>query len=251
MNAGLYVVGTPIGNLQDITLRALETLREVGLILAEDTRQTRKLLDRHGLTTRMMSYHKFNEAARVDEILARLREGEAIALVSDSGMPAVSDPGARIVAACRREGLPVTVLPGPSAVTAAIALSGFHGRGFVFGGFLPRKPGPRRRELKALDRAGLPIVLFESPFRLLALLEAIGTELGPRSVCVTREVTKHFEECVRGTPAEVRASFANRSIKGEITLVIEAGEGRTDEEDPEEADDPPDASGDEAGQPVG
>lgn len=220
MNPGLYIVGTPIGHLQDITLRALETLRDAALILAEDTRQTRKLLERHGLHTPMLSYHKFNEAARAEEIIARLRAGEAVALVSDSGMPAVSDPGARLVAACRDAGVPVTTIPGPSAVTAAIALAGMPARGFVFAGFLPHKSGARRRELELWGRQTLPVVLFESPYRLLKLLDEIEAVLGSRRLFVGRELTKHFEERLHGIPAEIRAAFAHRTVKGECVVVI-------------------------------
>ena len=225
MQPGLYLVGTPIGNLQDITLRALDTLRSVALILAEDTRQTRKLLDRHGLNTPMLSYHKFNEAARVDEVLDRLRGGAALALVTDAGMPGVSDPGARVVAACRAAGLPVYVVPGPSAVTSAVALSGLAAGGFVFGGFLPHKAGARRRRLAELGRGGLPIVLFESPYRLLKLADDVEAVLGARRMVVARELTKHFEEVVEGPPAAIRAAFAKRSIKGEFVVVLEAAEG--------------------------
>lgn len=243
MEPGLYLVGTPIGNLQDITLRALDTLRGVSLILAEDTRQSRKLLERHGLHTPMLSYHKFNEAARVDEVLDRLRGGAAIALVTDAGMPGVSDPGARVVAACRAAGLKVFVVPGPSAVTSAVALAGFASAGFVFGGFLPNKSGARRRRLAELGAGGLPIVLFESPYRLLKLADDVEAVLGPRRLVVGRELTKHFEEVIDGTPADLRASFAKRTVKGEIVVVIEPGEGAaladwTDApDDPEE--DPP------------
>jgi len=235
LNPGLYIVGTPIGHLQDITLRALDTLREASLILAEDTRQTRKLLDRHGLQTPMLSYHKFNEAARAEELLARLRAGEALALVSDSGMPAVSDPGARLVEACRAAKLPVFVVPGPSAVTSAIALSGMPSRGFVFGGFLPHKSGARRRELEAFGRHSLPVVLFESPYRLLKLMDEIDAVLGARQVYVGRELTKHFEEHMRGTPAEIRAAFGTRTVKGECVVVIApAGETEPPAEDADE-----------------
>ena len=232
MEPGLYVVGTPIGNLQDITLRALETLRGATLILAEDTRQTRKLLDRHGLNTPMLSYHKFNEAARVDEVLDRLRGGAAIALVTDAGMPGVSDPGARVVAACRAAGLKVYVVPGPSAVTSAVALAGFASAGFVFGGFLPNKSGARRRRLAELGRGGLPIVLFESPYRLLKLTDDVEAVLGARRMVVARELTKHFEEVIEGAPADIRASFAQRAVKGEIVVVIEPGESVFPEEEP-------------------
>ncbi|HMP75242.1 MAG TPA: 16S rRNA (cytidine(1402)-2'-O)-methyltransferase [Kiritimatiellia bacterium] len=224
MTPGLYIVGTPIGHLQDISLRALETLRDAALILAEDTRQTRKLLERHGLRTPMLSYHKFNEASRAEEIIARLRAGEAIALVSDSGMPAVSDPGARLVAACRDAGLPVTTVPGPSAVTAAIALAGMPARGFVFVGFLPHKSGARRRELEEFGRHTLPVVLFESPYRLLKLLDEIESVLGPRRLFVGRELTKHFEECRHGTPAEIRAAYAGRTVKGECVVILAPAE---------------------------
>lgn len=220
MQPGLYIVGTPIGHLQDLTLRALETLREASLILAEDTRQTRKLLERHGLHTPMLSYHKFNEAARVEEVLARLREGAALALVTDSGMPAVSDPGARIVDACRQAGLPLYVVPGPSAVTAAVALCGFATGGFIFDGFLPHKPGPRRRRLQELGQGDLPLVLFESPYRLLKLLGEIEATLGARRVFVGRELTKHFEEHLAGTPAELAQAFSGRAVKGELVVVI-------------------------------
>ncbi|MCX6996569.1 MAG: 16S rRNA (cytidine(1402)-2'-O)-methyltransferase, partial [Kiritimatiellaeota bacterium] len=178
MDAGLYIVGTPIGNLADITLRALATLKTAGLIIAEDTRHTHKLLERHGINTPLISSHKFNEASRVDLILSRIRAGAAVALVSDAGMPAVSDPGARTVAAVRAAGLPVTVIPGPSAVTSAVALSGCGGAGFLFEGFLPHKSGARRRRLGELAGCPQPVVLFESPYRLLKLLAELA-ELMP------------------------------------------------------------------------
>ena len=221
MDPGLYLVGTPIGNLQDITLRALDTLRGAALILAEDTRVSRVLLDRHGIAVPLLSYHKFNEAARADDIVARIRNGAAVALVTDSGMPAVSDPGARLVAACRAAGLPITVIPGPSAVTSALALAGWESTGFVFGGFLPHKSGARRRQLAEYDQPGLPIVLFESPYRLLKLMGEIGAVLGAaREVYVGRELTKHFEESLRGPPATILAAFAKRTVKGELVVVI-------------------------------
>lgn len=220
MKPGLYIVGTPIGNLQDITLRAIETLKSVALILAEDTRVTRRLLDRHDIRAPMWSYHKFNEAARIEDVLARIRAGDALALVTDSGMPAVSDPGARIVEACHRAGIPVSALPGPSSVTAAVALSGMGGGGFVFGGFLPHKPGARRRRLTELGRGDLPLVLFESPYRLLKLMDDIEQVLGPRELFVGRELTKLFEENLRGRPADIRAAFERRPVKGELVVVI-------------------------------
>lgn len=233
LNPGLYIVGTPIGNLSDITLRALDTLRDASLILAEDTRHTRKLLERHHLHTPMLSYHKFNEASRASEIIARLHGGEAIALVSDSGMPAVSDPGARLVAACRDAGIAVTAVPGPSSVTTAIALAGIPARGFIFAGFLPHKSGARKRELEEWGAQPLPVVFFESPYRLLKLLDEIEATLGARQLFVGRELTKHFEELLRGTPAEIRTAFAKRAVKGECVVVLApaAKQGANDTDD--------------------
>jgi len=220
MDAGLYIVGTPIGNLGDITLRALETLKSANLIVAEDTRQTRKLLERYAIGTPLISSHKFNEASRVNLILDRIRAGAAVALVSDAGMPAVSDPGARVVAAVRAAGLPVTVLPGPSAVTSAVALSGFGGAGFLFDGFLPHKSGARRRRLTELAACPQPVVLFESPYRLLKLLAELVEIMPARRVYVGRELTKHFEESLTGTPAEIAARFQGRAVKGELVVVL-------------------------------
>jgi 16S rRNA (cytidine1402-2'-O)-methyltransferase len=224
MDPGLYIVGTPIGNLEDVTARALQALRDVDAILAEDTRHTRKLLDRYEIHKPMVSYHKFNEAARVDQVLERIRDGAAFALVTDSGMPAVSDPGARIVEACHKAGIKVSVFPGPSAVTTAVALSGFAGAGFAFGGFLPHKPGPRKKRLAALLQGAMPVVLFESPYRILKLLGEIEEVAGACRIFVGRELTKHFEECLWGTAAEIRARFEGRAIKGEFVVVIDGGE---------------------------
>jgi 16S rRNA (cytidine1402-2'-O)-methyltransferase len=220
MNPGLYVVGTPIGNLEDISARALETLRGVSAILTEDTRHTRILLSRYGISTPMVSCHKFNEASRVEGIIQRIRDGAAMALVTDSGMPAVSDPGARVVAACRRAELAVTSIPGPSAVTTAVALSGFPGAGFVFAGFAPRKAGALNKLILQVADCPVPVVLFESPYRLLKLLEGIKGALGERELFVARELTKKFEETLWGTPDAIRQSFAGRTVKGEIVVVI-------------------------------
>jgi 16S rRNA (cytidine1402-2'-O)-methyltransferase len=220
MTPGLYIVGTPIGNLDDLSPRALETLREVEAILTEDTRHTRILLNRYGLSTPMISCHKFNEAARLEGAIARIRGGAALALVTDSGMPAVSDPGARMVAACRRAGVPVTAVPGPSAVTTAVALSGFPAGGFVFAGFAPRKSGALRKLLGQFGDCPVPVVLFESPFRLLKLLEGIAEVCGDREVFVARELTKKFEETLTGRASEIRRAFEGRAIKGEIVVVL-------------------------------
>ncbi len=220
--AGLYVVGTPIGNLGDITLRALEALKAVHAVLTEDTRHTGILLARYGIRVHLLSCHKFNEASRVDEIVSRIHSGQALALVTNAGMPAVSDPGSRVVAGCRRAGCLVSVLPGPSAVTAAIAMSGLgFGNGFIFEGFLPRKSGGRRRRLEALAAAETPVVLYESPFRLMALLAEVGLVFGPdRQLFVGRELTKKFEEGRTGTAAELISAYQGRTVKGELTIVI-------------------------------
>ncbi len=243
MDPGLYIVGTPIGNLQDITLRALDVLRQANLVVAEDTRHTRKLMERHGIPARLFSCHRFNEASRTETILERIRAGAAVALVTDSGMPGVSDPGSRVVAACHAAGLPVTCLPGPSAVTAALALCGMGGAAFSFAGFLPRKPGARRRRLQELATRDEPVVFFESPYRLLRTLEEIEEVMGPRRVYLGRELTKQFEENRVGTPLEIRAAFAGRAVKGEIVLVVSpAGK---DGKDSVSVEDP--ASGPKAG----
>ncbi len=226
MDPGLYIVGTPIGNLADMTLRAIETLKGATLIVAEDTRHTRILLGRYEIDAPLVSCHKFNEASRVELVANRIRAGGAVALVTDAGMPGVSDPGARVVAACRREGLPVTVVPGPSSVSAAVALCGFSGRGFVFDGFLSHKSAARRKRLAELAAADAPVVLFESPYRLIKLMEEIRDVLGERTVFIGRELTKKFEECRTGTPSEIIAAFAGRTVKGEVVVVVAAGDDR-------------------------
>ena len=221
MDAGLHIVGTPIGNLGDMTARGIETLNEAALILAEDTRQTRKLLTHFSIKTHCISCHKFNEAQRCEEILNRIRNGEIIAMVTDSGMPCISDPGSRIVAACREAGLPVTSAPGPTAVTTALALSGFGGHGFLFAGFPARKSGARSKLLEQCADVPVPVILYESPYRLLKLLEEIKTVLGDdRTVFVARELTKKFEELLSGTAAEIQQRFENRTVKGECVVII-------------------------------
>lgn len=221
MDAGLYIVGTPIGNLGDMTARGIETLKEAGLILAEDTRQTRKLLTHFEIKTHCISCHKFNEAQRCEEILDRIRNGEVIAMVTDSGMPCISDPGARIVAACRDADLMITSAPGPTAVTTALALSGFGGHGFLFAGFPPRKSGARKRILEQCAEVPVPVILYESPYRLLKLLEEVDAVLGAdRQVFVARELTKKFEELLSGTAEEIRKRFEGRNVKGECVVIL-------------------------------
>lgn len=223
MDAGLYLVGTPIGNLGDMTARGIETLKAATLIIAEDTRTTRNLLNHFEIKTHCISCHKFNEAQRCDEIIARIRSGEAVAMVTDSGMPCISDPGARVVEACRVAGVTITSAPGPTAVTTALALSGFGGHGFLFAGFLPRKSGARRRTLEQCAALPVPAVFYESPYRLLKLLEEIEAVMGAeRPVFVARELTKKFEELIRGTPTEIRRQFGERTVKGECVVIVDA-----------------------------
>ena len=215
-------MGTPIGNLSDISLRALETLKEVELIVAEDTRHTRRLTQRYEIDTHMLSCHKFNEVQRSEQIIDRIQNGEAVAMVTDSGMPGISDPGARVVARCREAGVMITSVPGPAAVTTAVALSGFGEKGFIFAGFLPHKSGGRKRDLLKWAEADLPVVLYESPYRLLKLMGEIAEHLGTdRIVFVGRELTKKFEELTSGTPSDILSSYDGRTVKGECVVIIQ------------------------------
>ncbi len=221
MTGKLSIVGTPIGNLDDITLRALRVLREADLIAAEDTRHTAVLLARHDIRKPLVSYHEFNEAKRTPELLDKLRRGQRIALVSDAGMPTISDPGYRLIRAATEAGIPVEVIPGPSAITAALAVSGLPTGRFLFYGFLPHKSVQRRRVLSSFRLQPSALVFFESPYRLLKTLADIHDILGNRRVVVARELTKKFEEILRGDVASVRKSLENRAVKGEITLIVE------------------------------
>jgi len=221
MEAGLYIVGTPIGNLGDISLRAIETLKEADLIVAEDTRHTRRLTDRYEIKTHLQSCHKFNETQRAEQLIERIQQGQAVAMVTDSGMPGISDPGSRVVGLCRAANIPITSIPGPAAVTTAVALSGYGEQGFIFAGFLPHKSGGRRRDIEKWKDADLPVVLYESPYRLLKLMGEIEAYIGPdRTVFVGRELTKKFEECTEGTPAEILNAYENRTGKGECVVIL-------------------------------
>jgi 16S rRNA (cytidine1402-2'-O)-methyltransferase len=218
----LVVCPTPIGNLEDVTLRVLRELGEADAVLCEDTRRTRVLLDRHGVAARaLVSYHRHNEEARIRELLPRLEAGERLALASDAGLPGVNDPGARLIAAALERGLEVTVLPGPSAVETALVASGLVGERFAFLGYLPRRGAERERLWDELAGWTWPAVAFESPRRLPASLASLAAADPERPVAVCRELTKRFEEVVRGTAAEVSARFAEPP-KGEITVVIGA-----------------------------
>ncbi len=219
----LYVVATPIGNLEDVTLRALRVLREVSLIAAEDTRTTRKLLARHGIRARLVSYNEHNKAARRHQLLAALREGD-VALVSEGGTPVISDPGHDLVTAALEAGFTVIPIPGPSAVTAALAVSGLSTRQFTYLGFLPRRAGERRRLFASLRDDPRTIIAFESPHRLPRSLSDMHAEWGDRRIAVCRELTKAFEEVFRGSIGEALEHFADRP-RGEFTLVVEGSTG--------------------------
>jgi 16S rRNA (cytidine1402-2'-O)-methyltransferase len=218
----LAICATPIGNLEDVTLRVLEELREADVVLCEDTRHTRVLLGRHGIEARLLSYHEHNEAKRTAELLPLLQAGQRVALVSDAGMPGISDPGARLITAALAAGVPVTVLPGPSAVETALVASGLLGERYQFVGYLPRGEKALASLWKELARWPWPVVAFESPQRLPRTLRSLAAALPARRVAVCRELTKRFEEVVRGSAAEVAARFP-QPPKGEITLVLGPG----------------------------
>jgi 16S rRNA (cytidine1402-2'-O)-methyltransferase len=229
----LYLVATPIGNLEDITYRAVRVLREAGLIACEDTRQTRKLLDHYDIRTPTISYHEHNEAERAAELASRMAAGAVVALVSDAGMPLVSDPGYRLVRAAIDIAVPVIAVPGPSAALTALAASGLPTDSFRFGGFLPSKPGQRAKALEALAEEQATLIFYEAPHRILEALEAVEQALGHRPVVVARELTKIHEEFLRGTAADVRAQLAARdAIRGEITLLIGKATGPAPDDRP-------------------
>ena len=215
----LAVCATPIGNLDDVTLRVLRELAEADLVLCEDTRHTRRLLERHGIRARLRSYHEHNEAARTGEVLPRLRAGERIALVSDAGLPGISDPGARLIGAALEAGVPVTVLPGASAVDTALVAGGFAANRYQFLGFLPRGVPALARLWDELASWPWPAVAFESPRRLPATLRSLAATHPERTIAVCRELTKRHEQVVRGCAEEVAAAFTEPP-KGEITLVV-------------------------------
>jgi 16S rRNA (cytidine1402-2'-O)-methyltransferase len=222
MSGRLVVCPTPIGNLEDVTLRVLSALRDADVVACEDTRRTRILLDRYGVKARLVSYHEHNERARAAELAARMREGDTVALVSDAGMPLVSDPGYVLVRACVAAGLPVEVLPGPSAAITALVASGLPADEWHFHGFLPRKKGELRR---VLSEPGGTLVAFESPRRVPGTL-ALLAEIDPdREVAVCRELTKAHEEIVRGSAAELAGRYADAAPRGEVVLVIGAPSG--------------------------
>ncbi|MGC2422572.1 MAG: 16S rRNA (cytidine(1402)-2'-O)-methyltransferase [Candidatus Acidiferrales bacterium] len=222
----LYVVATPIGNLEDISLRALRILKEADAIACEDTRQTLKLLSHFEIQKRLISYHEHNEITRAPEIVIELEQGAKIALVSDAGTPAISDPGHRLVNLCLRHGIQVTPVPGASAFVAALAASGMPMEEFVFAGFLPSRPTERRKALRALAAEPRTVALYEAPHRLLESLEDALEILGNRPAVIAREVTKMYEEFVRGHIEDLVAAVQKKPPRGEITLLIAPPDGQ-------------------------
>ena len=216
----LYVIGTPIGNLDDITLRALAAMKSADVIAAEDTRHSGNLLRHFEIQKPLVSYHEHNEAMRTAELSERLAAGETVALITDAGMPGISDPGARLIRACIERGLPYTIIPGASAILTALVGSGFALDRFCYRGFLPPKSGGRERELHAAAEREETTVFFESPHKISKTLAACAEIMPERLLCVARELTKKFEEFRRGTAAELLAHYMAHPAKGEITLVV-------------------------------
>jgi 16S rRNA (cytidine1402-2'-O)-methyltransferase len=233
MSGVLYVVSTPIGNLEDITVRALRILGEADVIACEDTRHTRKLLDHFAISKPAVSYHQHNESARAAELVERLNNGQTIALVSDAGTPLLSDPGYRVVKAAIDAGISVVPIPGASAALAALAASGLATDAFVFCGFFPAKSSQRQKLLEQFRNEHRTLIFYEAPHRILDTLEDIAAVLGARPVVVARELTKLHEEFLRGTPAEVRGQLEQRgAARGEITLLIGKGESPAPDDTP-------------------
>lgn len=224
MSGRLFVCSTPIGNLEDVTHRLLRVLAEVDLIAAEDTRRTRKLLTRYGIKARLVSYHEGNERTQSARLIARLGNGEKIALVTDSGTPTISDPGYQLVKAAIDRDFPIEIVPGPSAVVAALAVSGLPTDRFVFEGFLPRKAGDRTSRLEELARDPRTVVVFEAPGRVVQTLTEIQSTLGDRRIAAARELTKAHEEVLRGRVSEVLDLIGEGRVLGEVVLVIEGAE---------------------------
>jgi 16S rRNA (cytidine1402-2'-O)-methyltransferase len=223
----LYVVATPIGNLGDITLRALEALKSADVIAAEDTRHSGILLKRYEIKKPLVSYHEHNEAMRTAQLIERIAAGDNVALITDAGTPGISDPGARLIRECIKRELPFTIMPGPSSILTALVGSGFSAEKFSFGGFLPTKSGQRERELHAAANREETSVFFESPYRILKTLAACAEIMPDRQLCVARELTKKFEEFRRGIASELLAHYESHPAKGEIVLLVSA-RGRGD-----------------------
>ncbi len=217
----LYIVGTPIGNLEDMSFRGIRMLKEVDLIAAEDTRHTRKLLSYYEIETPMTAYHKFNEKETCDRLIERLINGENVALVSDAGMPIISDPGYVLVTACQKANVDVRVVPGPNAAICAVALAGMDVRRFCFMGFLSKKNKTFREELEDIAKSAVPSVIYESPHRIVKTLEAVKALMPERTICISREITKQHEETLSGNAERLLDIFAEKQPKGEFVVIID------------------------------
>jgi 16S rRNA (cytidine1402-2'-O)-methyltransferase len=220
-NGTLYLVATPIGNLEDITARALRTLQEVDLIACEDTRTSRVLLNHYGINKPTVSYHNFNERQASERIIARIVEGQNVAIISDAGTPSISDPGFVIVREAVRQAIEVVAIPGPAAMIMALAVSGLPTDAFIFYGFLPQTSGKRRTILESLVERRETLIFYESPYKIHRLLDEVLEVVGNRQAALCREMTKKFEEVVRGDIESIRDKFKEKKIKGEITLVVQ------------------------------
>ena len=221
----LFVIGTPIGNLEDITLRAISTLKNVDIILAEDTRNSKKLLNAHNIDTKMMSYHDHSSEKEIKKIVSLLLDGKELALISDAGTPTISDPGYGLIRDCIRNDIGIVPIPGVSSITAAMSVSGLPSDSFTFVGFLPQKKG-RLKKIKELQKLDNTIILFESPFRLEKTLNQLFEHLGDRAVVVGRELTKLYEEVIRGNLSDVIMHFSKSKVKGEIVIMIGKNDDR-------------------------
>jgi 16S rRNA (cytidine1402-2'-O)-methyltransferase len=217
----LFIVGTPIGNIRDITLRAIDTLKSVDLIACEDTRHSKILFDKYEIKTPTTSYHKFNVKAKTTYIIDKIKAGADVALVSDAGMPGISDPGQELVKAAVSENIIIEVIPGASAVVSALSVSGLRTDRFVFDGFLPVKPSDRKEMLKAISKEERTVIIYEAPHRVLKILEELMEYCGDRNICAARELTKKFEEVARGRISDLISKFSFSRPRGEFVLVIE------------------------------
>jgi 16S rRNA (cytidine1402-2'-O)-methyltransferase len=220
-NGTLYLVATPIGNLEDITMRAVRILQEVDLIACEDTRTSRVLLNHYGINKPVVSYHNFNERQASERIIGRILEGQSVAVISDAGTPSISDPGFIIVREAVRQGINVAAIPGPAAMIMAVAVSGLPTDAFIFYGFLPQTSGKRRAILESLVERRETIVFYESPYKIHKLLDEVFEVIGNRKAALCREMTKKFEEIIRGDVEAIRGQLTGKKVKGELTLVVQ------------------------------